>query len=200
MEIFECQQGTDEWKQVKLGHISTSNFDKVLNKGAGRKLYMRKLAAERLSGIWEESYHNSIMGNGELTEQYAREYYEMLNDCDVRQIGFVSLDGWVGSSPDGLVGEAGLIEIKCPLRSTHIETLLKEKMPTCYVSQVQGQLWVTGRKWCDFISYAPLMNTRPFYCKRIFRDEEYIESISKQIQLFADQLRDMINQVTNPSF
>ncbi len=196
MEIFEFEQGSDEWREIKLGIVSTSNFDKVLNSGSGRDLYMRKLAAERLTGITQAGYSNDNMENGLELEGAAREYYAEQNNCVVKQIGFIKRDGHIGTSPDGLVGDDGLIEIKCPIPSTHIDYILKGKMPTCYRPQVQGQLWVAACDWCDWISYCPTVKGRPFFCIRVVRDEKYINVLRLAVGQFVTELKEMINKIT----
>lgn len=197
MKIFKFEQGSEEWHEAKLGVVSTSNFDKVLNTGSGRGLYMRKLAAERLTGITQLGYSNENMENGLEVEPQAREYYEDLKGCLIEQVGFIKRDDWVGTSPDGLVSNDGQIEIKCPIPSTHIENILKAKMPAFYRSQVQGQLWITERKWCDWISYCPAVKDRPFFSVRVFRDEEYIKELAIKVIMFVNELKEMLEKITN---
>jgi len=192
MEIINCKQGTDEWWEAKLGRVSASNFSKVLNKKTGRKAYMLKVAAERLSGVREETYTNQNMENGKILEASAREYYEKKKQCKVDHVGFVIKDEWVGVSPDGLVGVDGDLEIKCPLPSTHIKYIISGCLPAVYVPQVQGQLWVTERKWCDFVSYCPLIKGNPFFCIRVPRDESYIALLEKEVEVFVSELKSMI--------
>ena len=156
---------------------------------------MRKLCAERLTGCREESYSNANMEHGTETEPLARQYYEMANDCKVDEVGFVMRDEDVGASPDGLVGEDGIIEVKCPLSSTHIETILSNKMPTLHIPQVQGLLWVTERLWCDFISFDPKVLSRPMFCVRIERDADYIINLSAQVSVFVKELKEMISKI-----
>ncbi len=197
MEIFEnIIQLSPEWYEVKLGVVSTSNFDKVLNSGSGRGLYMRKLAAERLTGITQNGYSNEAMENGLDTESEARGYYAREKDCPVREVGFIKRDDWVGTSPDGLVDKDGMVEIKCPLASTHIDNILKAKMPALYRPQVQGQLWVAERQWCDWISYCPSVKSRPFFSVRILRDEKYINVLKVGVEQFVKELKEMINKIT----
>ncbi len=196
MKIFTFEQGSDEWREIKLGVVSTSNFDKVLNKGTGRGLFMRKLAAERLTGFSQTEHTNQNMENGLEMEIYAREYYETSKDCSVEQVGFIQRNDWIGTSPDGLVGNEGLLEIKCPIPSTHIENILKAKMPACYTPQVQGQLWVTERKWCDWISYCPAVKDKPFFSIRILRDEKYIKVLKIAVEEFVIELKEMIEKIT----
>jgi putative phage-type endonuclease len=200
MTIIDCIQGSDEWFEARLGFVTASNFGKVLNKKTGRGLYMRKLAAERLTGLREESYKNDIMEVGSETEAEARKYYEAMNDCEVEQVGFVMRDEWIGGSPDGFVGEDGLIEIKCPLSSTHIEHILSGKMPIFHIPQVQGLLWITDRKWCDFVSFDPRVTSQPMFCLRIERDKEYFKRLAGEVGVFVNELKVMINKIDDKSF
>ena len=195
MEIVDCIQGSDTWFESRLGFVTASNFGKVLNKKTGRGLYMRKLAAERLTGLREESYKNETMDKGSETEQEARHYYEMVNDCKVRQVGFVMRDEWTGGSPDGLVGTDGLIEIKCPITSTHVENILRGKMPTEYIPQVHGLLWITERKWCDFVSYDPRLLSQPMFTVRVERDVEYFKKLAGEVGVFVNELKAMIDKI-----
>ena len=156
---------------------------------------MRKLVAERLTGICEETYYNKNMEIGNILEPDARKYYEKEKGCIVKQVGFVVRDEWVGVSPDGLIGDDGLLEIKCPLASTHIDTITKNRLPATYVPQVQGQLWVTERLWCDFMSYCPLVKGRPSHYIRVPRDDAYIAILEKEVRIFVEQLKDMISQI-----
>jgi len=195
MEIIDCIQGSDEWFEARLGYVTASNFAKVISKGTGRGLYMRKLAAERLTGQREESYKNAVMENGNIVEAEARNYYETAYDCQIEQVGFVKRDERIGGSPDGLVGTDGMIEIKCPLSSTHVANILSGKMPTEYIPQVQGLLWVTERQWCDFVSYDPKVLSRPIFIVRIERDKDYIIKLSAQVSVFVKELQEMIKKI-----
>lgn len=200
MEVIECVQGSEEWWEARLGYVTASNFHKVLNKRTGRGLYMRKIAAEKLTGCWEESYKNEIMEYGSETEQAARLFYEQANDCTIEQIGFVKRDDWIGGSPDGFIGKAGIIEIKCPLASTHIENILSGKMPTLHIPQVQGLLWITERKWCDFVSFDPKVVSKPMFCIRVELDTEYFKKLAGEVGVFVNELKEMINKIDDKSF
>lgn len=195
MKIIDCIQGSEEWFEARLGFVTASNFHKVLNKRPGHGLYMRKIAAERLTCLREESYKNDIMDKGSETEQEARRFYEIANDCKVEQVGFVMRDEWVGGSPDGLIGKDGLLEIKCPLSSTHIEIILSEKMPTLHIPQVQGLLWVTERKWCDFVSYDPRVLSQPMFTVRVERDVEYFKKLAGEVGVFVNELKAIIEKI-----
>jgi putative phage-type endonuclease len=199
-------QGSDEWYAIRLGKVTASNFDAATSKGKGtapsktRKDYMIRLVAERLTGLPQDSYKNAAMEWGSETEQDAREYYEALNGVSVRQVGFIARDDDIGCSPDGLVGDDGMIEIKCPFSTTHIKYILADKMPTEYVKQVQGQLWVAERKWCDFISFDPRMKQRPYFCTRVSRDDGFIPEQETKIYQFVADMKDMLNQLTARPF
>lgn len=197
--IHDCVQGSDEWHVARLGKVTASHFKEAVAGGQGksRKLLMVKLVAERMTGERTEGFSNAKMDRGVEVEESARDYYEMINDSIVKQVGFVELNENVGASPDGLVGENGLLEIKCPDSHTHIGYILDNKFPSTYMRQVQGQLWVTDRKWCDFVSYDPRVSERPYWYIRVYRDEDYIKELSEKIDMFVEQMLDMLSQLTH---
>ena len=200
MEVIDCEQGSDAWLEAKMGMVSSSHFSDVLNKKTGRTLYMRKVAGEILTGAREESFFNKNMENGVEMEVSAREYYEKINGIFVNQVGFIKRDDWVGTSPDGLVGDDGMIEIKCVIPSTHINNIMTDKMQTIYTPQVQGQLWVAEKSWCDWISYCPAIKDRPYFCVRVERDEKYIKDLSEAVDKFVKELQEMIENISQSRF
>ena len=115
-------------------------------------------------------------------------------------MGFIERDEDVGASPDGLVGPAGMTQFKCPNSSTHIQTLLADKMPTTYRCQVQGEIWVAEREWCDFVSYDYRVSQKPYFCERVYRDEEYIKELHIKIQMFIDEMNKTIEILTKSPF
>jgi putative phage-type endonuclease len=193
MIIHNCQQGSKEWFSVRKGKVTASCFSKAIAGGQGktRNAYMIQLLAEMMTDEIVETYTNGAMERGSEIEPFARDYYERMNNCMVEDVGFVELNEDVGASPDGIIGDDGIVEIKCPNSTTHIQNILSDKMPTTYIPQVQGQLWVTERKWCDFISFDPRVKNRPFWYKRILRDDEYIETLRKNIDKFVEDLKAM---------
>lgn len=202
MKIHECQQGSPEWFAARLGKVTASCFSDAMAGGQGksRKTYMIKLIAERMTGEPQNGYTNAIMDRGSEVEAQAREYYELLNDCPVRQVGFIERDKNIGASPDGLVGEDGMIEIKCPLSHTHIRYIIDARLPTTYKKQVQGQLWVAERKWVDFVSYDPRVYQKPFFCERVYRDEDYIKELQINIYTFVADMQKLMEQLTASPF
>jgi putative phage-type endonuclease len=154
-------QGTEEWKLLRLGKLTASRMADAMAKPetAARKNYIAQLVAERLTGQVAESFTNAAMAHGTEFEPIARAEYEIMTGNDVNLIDFVNHPTleWCGASPDGLLLDDGLIEIKCPNTATHIDYLLGQKPPAKYVPQMALQLICTGRKWCDFASYDPRM-------------------------------------------
>ena len=195
MKIIECEQRSAEWHQARSGVPSASEFDKIVTSDGSpskqRQKYMYELVGQKLGALPEESYTNKAIENGILREADAREMYSR-DVKPVIQVGFCLADeGW-GCSPDGFVGEDGLIEIKCPILSTHIEYLIKQKLPTDYVQQVQGQMLVTGRKYNDFISYYPGLKPLVVRC---YRDEVFISRLRLELLKFISELNELTERL-----
>lgn len=201
--IKDIEQGTAEWLELRKGYITASRFKDVLAKGRNgapsktRQSYMYQLAAEIMSGEIEESYTNSYMEWGTEQEPHARELYELSNGLEVEEVTFIKLgDHRIGASPDGLVGDSGGLEIKCPKSSTQIETILKGELPSQYVSQVQGCLWVSGREWWDFVSFDPRIKGKSSYFeKRIYRDDKYIADLEAKVFEFETELMELLEEL-----
>ena len=181
MIIHDVEQGTPEWHELRTGKFTASNFHILVGKttNKGYNDLINQIAFERLSGEYEETYKNEWMQRGIDLEPEARLEYQLLNETSVDTVGFVELTDWVGVSPDGLIGEEGGLEIKCPKASTLMDLHLDGKVANNYYWQMQGSLYVTGRKWWDYFVYHPKL--KPFQ-KRIVRCEEDIESLEKSIE------------------
>lgn len=198
MEIItDCEQGSEAWHALRYGWTTASKFKDVMAKGQGktRKSYMLQLAAEAITDMRVESYTNEFMEWGTETEPQARAMYELKSGNDTGQVAFIKLDekNKIGCSPDSTIGDDGLLEIKCPKTSTQIETYLSGKMPTSHRAQVQGQLWVSGRQWCDFVSFDPRINgDSSYFCVRVDRDQTYIDELSVACFEFTKELKAMI--------
>ncbi len=197
VQIFDCEQGTDEWKAARLGIPTASEFATVMAKGkAGgdsktRRTYMLKLIGERLTGEPMWSYNNEHMERGKMMEDEARDLYAMLKDCEPQRVGFIRR-GEAGASPDSLVESNGLLEIKTKLPHLHIDAILAGQLPPEHKAQCQGQLWISGREWLDFVSYWP--GLAPFVV-RVERDEPYISSIRSAIDDFLGELAETMSKV-----
>lgn len=190
------EQGSEAWRQARLGKVTASRVADVIARtkngwGASRANYMAELLVERLTGVAAEGYTNAAMQWGTETEPQARVTYETMRECDVEPAGFVIHPdiGMCGASPDGYVGTDGLVEIKCPMSATHIETLLGDAVPAKYIAQMQFQLACTGRQWCDWGSFDPrLPASMRLFVKRVPRDDKYIAELEKNIIEFLSEL------------
>jgi putative phage-type endonuclease len=201
--IEMMDQGSDQWFAIRVGKVTASRVADVIAKtksgySTSRDNYMAQLVCERLTGQKGESFTNAAMQHGTETEPLARAAYEALKDVLVDEVGFVPHPSIImaGASPDGLVGDDGLLEIKCPNTATHIETLLSESVPTKYYTQMQFQLACTGREWCDFVSFDNrLPQELQLFVKRVPRDSMYIRLMEDEIVKFLNELDIKIAQL-----
>ncbi len=196
MKIIECEQGSPEWFAARAGKVSASRIADLTAKtktgwGASRANYAAELVAERLTGVKAEKYSNANMQWGTDTEPAARTMYEFMTDRPVTQVGLVlhpTID-MSCASPDGLVGDEGLIEIKCPNTATHIETLLGSEIDGKYMKQMQWQMACTGRVWCDFASFDPRMPAdMQIRIQRVTRDARMIADIEREVIAFLSEV------------
>jgi len=201
MKIINCEQGSETWIKARLGIATASNFSKIVTStgelSKQLKSYAIKLASELLTIEQEESYTNKDMERGNELEPEARQAYQEYAFCKVEEVGFM-VTNIAGYSPDGLAGSCGLIEIKCPIQTTHTKYLYEDRLPIEYKAQVQGGLLVSSRFWCDFISYNPTFKgNRKLFIKRIERDEVFIHKlkigINKVIGIRNEYLRGIEN-------
>lgn len=196
------QQRSEEWFAARLGKVTASRIPDVMARtksgyGAGRKNYMAELLVERLTGQREESYINAAMQHGIDTEDEARMAYEFSHEL-VEEVGFIDHPTipMSGASPDGLVGEDGEVEIKCPNTATHLDTLLSKSVDRRYVLQMQWQMACTGRAWCDFVSFDPRLPERQaLVVIRVARDESLIAEITREVVAFLVELDALEAQV-----
>jgi putative phage-type endonuclease len=205
MSSLDIEQGSDAWRKIRLGKVTASRVADVVARtksgpSASRANYLAELICERLTGVAVEGFTNSAMQWGTDQEPRARELYEFIYDCAVEQVGFVHhpLIDASGSSPDGLVGESGLVEIKAPNSATHIETLLSEKIPAKYQTQMQWQMACDPtRLWCDFVSFDPrLPADMQLFVKRLDRDDALIADLEKEVRAFLAEVDAKIAALT----
>jgi len=196
-------QGTDAWLQERCGKVTASRIADLMARtksgySASRANYASQLICERLTGCVAPSFTNAAMIHGTETEPEARRAYEFYIDRDVVQVGFMphpSIE-MAGASPDGLIGDDGLLELKCPNSATHIETLLGGVIPDKYVKQMQFQMACTGRQWCDFASYDNRLPERMrLFVKRVDRDEELIGEIETAVRGFLAEIDETVAQL-----
>lgn len=203
MKIINCEQYSPEWWAARLGIPTSSQFSKIVtSKGEPSKqrtAYMYELAAERLTGAQEDTYISVAMQKGAEREGLSRQVYEMETEIEVVQCGICLSDcGRWGASPDGLVGDAGLVELKNPLGKTQVERLLmlEPKLPTAYVQQVQGQLFAAEREWCDFVSYVPGL---PLFILRVDQDREFLAKLEAELVAFCEELDEICEKIKGGS-
>lgn len=191
--IIDCEQGTPEWFAARLGIPTASEFETVCaQKGPrggepkGRRTYMLKLLGERLTGKPHDSYTNDHMERGKVMEAEARDLYAMLTGNELTRVGFIRC-GNFGCSPDSLIGDDGLLEVKTKLPHLQLDCLLRGEIPGEHFPQLYGQLWISGRQWVDFISYWPGL---PPFIKRLERAkcEEEIVALAIAANQFNDEL------------
>jgi putative phage-type endonuclease len=194
--IEMIEQGSDEWFAARIGKVTASRVADVIAKtktgfSTSRDNYMAQLVCERLTGQKGESFTNAAMQWGTETEPLARLSYEVAQNVLVDEVGFVPHPSIImaGASPDGLVGDDGLLEIKCPNTATHIETLLSQTVPGKYNTQMQFQMACTGRSWCDFVSFDNRLPAElQLFVKRVPRDNMYIRLMEEEIVKFLNEL------------
>lgn len=196
--IEGIEQGSDEWLLLRAGVISGSKISHMMAKGDGktRDKYRTQLAIERMTGTpVKMDFKSAAMIKGNVDEPLAREYYEFLNDVDARQVTFAhhpTLKN-CGVSPDSLIGDEGLLEIKCPNMETHVNYLLTKKIPTNYLLQVYWEMACTGRQWCDWMSYCKEL---PIHLRsliiRVYRDEKKIHELESAAWIFDEEIEQLI--------
>ena len=203
MSPADIEQRSEAWIQIRLGKVTASRIADVCARtktgwGASRKNYMADLVAERLTGKKVEGFTNAAMQWGTDMEPEARIAYEFYRDSSVSEVGFVPHPSIAetGASPDGLVGDDGLVEIKCPNTATHIETLRGGTLPEKYFLQMQWQMACTGRQWTDFASYDPrLPESMRLFVDRVKRDDTAIAAIEKDVTDFLMELRAIVSEL-----
>jgi len=197
------EQGTSEWFAARCGKVTASRVADIIAKtktgpSASRENYLAQIVCERMTGKPAESYSNAAMAWGTEQEPYARAAYELAKDFLVQEVGFVvhPLIEDAGASPDGLVGDFGLVEIKCPNTATHIQTLLDQKVPEKYNTQMQWQMASTMRQWCDFVSFDPRMaDGLQLFIKRVEFDPMYVAQLEKEVINFLMDVQDKIQKL-----
>lgn len=199
MIIHDCEQQSPEWWEARRGIPTASEFHTVLASGKGggesktRKTYMLKLAGEIVTGLPSESYSNGHMERGKDMEAEARDTYAFINGCEPQRVGFITDDKRTrGASPDSLIGNDGVLEIKTKLPHLLIDEMLRDRPPPEHVAQCQGQIWVAEREWCDLILYWPGFKPVPH---RVYRDEKYIAKLADEVARFNDELAAIVERV-----
>lgn len=190
-------QGTPEWFALRCGKFTASTFsDLFMAKSTkGYNEAINRVVFERITGEVPESYSNEYMERGKELEPAARQSYELETFNKIREIGFIEFDEWIGGSPDGLVGEDGILEIKVPKWSTLISYILDGAIPKDYMLQMQGNLLVSGRQWCDFYVWHPKFMP---ILRRVNRDETIIAEIQIKLKEVIEEAKSRIFKIKGP--
>ncbi len=197
------EQGTPEWFAQRLGKVTASRVADIIAKtktgvAASRGNYLAQLVAERLTGQAADSFKSGAMQHGTETEPMARMAYETETGQMVTEVAMIQHPKieMAGASPDGLVGDDGLVEIKCPNTSTHIATLMADKSPSGYMAQMQWQMACTGRAWVDFVSFDPRMpEDMQLFIKRVPRDEKLIAEYETEVVKFLAEVQETVDKL-----
>lgn len=199
----QIEQGTAEWHQLRLGKVTASRISDVLAKiksgeSASRKNYKMELVVERLTGLKTESYTSPAMQWGIDNEGLARSEYEVRNNVLIDQVPFINHQTIqnAGCSPDGLVGDTGMVEIKCMTSFNHVEAILNDKPPSQYIAQCQFQMACTGRLWNDLTLFDPrLPDILQLKVFRIERDETFIKLMEDEVRQFLSEVDEITNKL-----
>ena len=198
--LNDIEQGSKEWFAARAGVVTMSELDKIITttgkESAQAKKYMYLKAGEKMIGTCESGYTNHHMDRGKELEAEARGYYELVNDVEVQEVGLCYKDETkrVSCSPDGLIGDDGGLEIKCRSLAIHMENLDKNKLPTGDYCQVQGSLWVTGRKWWSYLSYYPGAKQLLI---RVEPDFAFHRKIEVTVNSFLADLDELVERLAN---
>lgn len=198
------EQGSPEWHALRLGKVTASRVADIVRKvksggvSASRQRYLGELVSERLTGAPAASFKSADMEWGNATEEQARDTYAFMSNATLAPVAFVDHPriAFAGASPDRLVGDHGLIEVKCPATHTHIETLLGAAVEPDYVKQMQFQLACTGRRWVDYVSFDPRLPAEmQLFVQRFERDDVLIATLERETELFLSEVDDTIKRL-----
>lgn len=202
-DVLTMEQRTDAWFAARIGKATASRVSDIIARtksgySALRANYRAQLVCERLTGAREEGFTNAAMLWGTDHEDEARANYSFMTGNDVQEVGFVDHAAipLTGASPDGLIGDDGMLEIKCPNTATHIETLLNDAVSDKYVVQMQWQMACSGRQWCDFVSFDPRMpEEMRLYVRRFPRDAGRIAELEREVSAFIAEVDEICSQL-----
>lgn len=191
--VDDMVQGSEAWIKARIAIATASKFTELLmptgkpTTGAKRKNYMNTLLYEWMTGQPTETYQSYWMRRGSELEPESRLLYAMLKDVDPIQVGLVykNESKLIACSPDSLINDDGLWESKSFAPHNHIDCLLEANIPPKHIQQVQGQMWICERDWCDFQSYCP--GTKPMII-RVYRDTRFIKLLADEIECFVEEM------------
>ena len=195
MIIHDVEQNTEEWLLCRLGKFTASNAHTIKVANIGLQTLCLKLVAERMTGKIEEGYKSPAMERGHELEEMAANAYELETGTITSKVGFCELDEDTGASPDRLIGDDGLLEIKCKTDVVYLKELFGCEIDQEHESQMQMQMYVTNRQWCDYVVYNPNFKQKSLIIKRINRDEVAIEKIKAGIETGKAMIKTMMDKL-----
>jgi putative phage-type endonuclease len=193
MKIHNFEQNSPEWDQCRLGKFTASDAQAIATNGKGLQTLVYKKAAEIITGKAKGNYTNGDMDRGHELEDTARSNYEIENGVLVEKVGFCEMDKYTGCSPDGLVGDDGLVEIKCKDDANYVRYLYEKKVDSEYLWQMQMQMYVTDRQWVDYVVFNE--NFSKFRVERVMRDEDKISKIKAGLESGIELLNKILVEV-----
>lgn len=196
MTFFDVEQNSEEWDELRLGKFTASSFGDLFMdpKTAGYKKAISKVVGERITGVSEEGYSSKMMNRGHEMEPLARENYEQLTFETVQNGGFFQYNDFVGASPDGLVGTDGIVEFKQRSYQIYFEFIETGKLPMVNFWQVHGQIFVTGREWCDYAPFNHPNLKRNII--RVYRDESIMKQLEEKLNESIEIVQNLIKKYT----
>ena len=190
MKIHNFEQRSEDWYNIRKGKMTASNAETIIANGKGLETYIYNLMAEYYSLAEKENYINADMQRGIDLEPEAKIEFQFYTGLDIKEVGCVELNEYILASPDGLIGDDGLIEIKCPNDSIYFKLLLSNNIKPEYIAQMQMQMYVTDRQYCYFVSYNPNFE-KSLYIKKINRDEEMIDKLKKGLERGTELIKEI---------
>ncbi len=194
MKIHEIEQQSPEWFNVRKLKATASHATAIGNCGKGLDTYVLEIVAEYLSSADKEQFSNKHTDRGNELEPQARAIYELTTGKDVKQVGFIEHNDYVGCSPDGLIDDDGGLEIKCIDDVGYLKMLLGEEISSDYQWQIQMNLLITGRKWWDFVAYNPNFK-QSIIIKRVVPDKDKQEKLSNGFILAENKIKEILNKL-----
>lgn len=194
MKIIDVKQGTPEWLKVRLGKLTASDAQTIITNGKGLETLCFEKVAELITGKEKPAYTNEDMERGHELEMMARNSYELETGNLVKEVGFCELDVFTGCSPDGFIGEDGLVEIKCKNDTNFVRYLYDNKVDPEYYSQMQMQMFITDRKWVDYVVFNENFPKSTIILK-VERKEEYIEMLKIGIAKGIETMKAILEKI-----
>lgn len=173
MEIINCEQGTYEWHNLRSSRFTATDATEIKTAKKGLETCALEKATFRITQVPPEFFMTPAMERGKMLEPVAREAYRKATGQEVKEVGFCVYDDYVGCSPDGLVGDNGLIEIKCKTDTNHLFAVINNWIDPKHYAQMQFQMLVTGREWCDYVLFNDNFSEHPLYIQTVKADEAY---------------------------